>query len=176
VLEAGYSHGCPVPSSQWYPPYCTMQYRVEAFDAFGWLGATSAYQSYLADAVRYIGIGRSTLALHALGAWTGGVVPNSFLVCAYVRAYPKAFCGTDAQALTAEYRLDDQTRNVFKFAFFTETAASRVRGGTQTFALPTFQWHPDSGIGIIFRDSARLDFAYGSDGGRLSFALQGQTF
>jgi hypothetical protein len=36
VLEAGYSHACPVPSSQWYPPYCYMQYRLEAFDALVW--------------------------------------------------------------------------------------------------------------------------------------------
>jgi hypothetical protein len=176
VLEAGYSHACPVPSSQWCPPYCHTQYRLEAFDALGWFGSTSEYQSYLADAAQYVGIGKSTLVLHGSESRTGGVVPDSFLVCAYVRAYPKAFCGTDAQAATAEFRLNDALPQIFKFAFFTETASSRVRGGTQPFALPTFQWHADSGVGIIFRNYIRVDLAYGSVGGRLSVALQGQTY
>jgi hypothetical protein len=176
VLEAGYSHACPVPSSQWYPPYCHTQYRLEAFDALGWFGSTSEYQSYLADAAQYVAVGKSTLVLHGAESRTGGVVPDSFLVCAYVRAYPKAFCGTDAQQATAEFRLNDALPQVFKFAFFTETASSRVRGGTQAFAPPTFQWHADSGVGIIFRNYIRVDIAYGSAGGRLSVALQGQTY
>jgi hypothetical protein len=176
VLEAGYSHACPVPSSQWYPPYCHTQYRLEAFDALGWFGSTSEYQSVLADVAQYVAVGKSTLVLHGSEARTGGVVPDSFLVCAYVRAFPKAFCGTDAQQATAEFRLNDALPRVFKFAFFTETAASRVRGGTQAFALPTFQWHADSGVGIIFRNYIRVDIAYGSAGGRLSVALQGQTY
>ncbi|MGA7357003.1 MAG: hypothetical protein WBW76_16380 [Candidatus Cybelea sp.] len=176
VLEAGYSYACPVPSSQWFPPYCHTQYRLEAFDSLGWFGSTSEYQSYLADAAQYVGVGKSTLVLHGSEARTGGVIPDSFLVCAYVRAYPKAFCGTDAQEATAEFRLNDALPQVFKFAFFTETASSRVRGGTQEFAPPTFQWHADSGVGIIFRNYIRVDIAYGSVGGRLSFALQGQTY
>lgn len=176
VLEAGYSHACPVPSSQWYPPYCHTQYRLEAFDALGWFGSTSEYRSYLADAAQYVAIGKSTLVLHGAEARTGGVVPDSFLVCAYVRAYPKAFCGTDAQQATVEFRIDDAQPQIFKLAIFTETASSRVRGGTQAFAPPTFQWHADSGIGIIFRNYFRLDLAYGSAGARLSFALQGQTY
>jgi hypothetical protein len=176
VLEAGYSHACPVPSSQWYPPYCNTQYRLEAFDALGWFGSTSEYQSYLADVAHYIAIGKSTLVVHGAESRTGGVVPDSFLVCAYIRAYPKAFCGTDAQQAAAEFRLNDALPQVFKFAFFTETASSRVRGGTQAFAQPTFQWHADSGVGIIFRNYIRLDIAYGSAGGRLSIALQGQTY
>jgi hypothetical protein len=176
VLEAGYSHACPVPSSQWYPPYCHTQYRLEAFDALGWFGSTSEYQSYLADVAQYVAIGKSTLVLHGAESRTGGVVPDSFLVCAYVRAYPKAFCGTDAQQATAEFRLNNALPQIFKFAFFTETASSRVRGGTQAFALPTFQWHADSGVGIIFRNYIRVDIAYGSAGGRLSVALQGQTY
>jgi hypothetical protein len=176
VLEAGYSHACPVPSSQWYPPYCHTQYRLEAFDALGWFGSTSEYQSYLADVAQYIAVGKSTLVLHGAESRTGGVVPDSFLVCAYVRAYPKAFCGTDAQQATAEFRLNDALPQVFKFAFFTETASSRVRGGTQAFAPPTFHWHADSGVGIIFRNYIRVDIAYGSAGGRLSVALQGQTY
>lgn len=176
VLEAGYSHACPVPSSQWYPPYCHTQYRLEAFDALGWFGSTSEYRSYLADVAQYVAVGKSTLVLHGAESRTGGVVPDSFLVCAYVRAYPKAFCGTDAQQATAEFRLNDALPQIFKFAFFTETASSRVRGGTQAFAPPTFQWHADSGVGIIFRNYIRLDIAYGSAGGRISVALQGQTY
>jgi hypothetical protein len=176
LLEAGLSHGCPVPSTQWYPPFCDMQYRVEAFDAIGVLGATSEYQSYIADVARYLSVGPSTLAFHAFAARTGGVVPDSFLVCGTARAYPKAFCGTDAQTLTAEYRLFDERSEIVKFSFFTETTASRVRGGTQPWALPTFQWHPDSGVGITYRNMLRVDLAYGTEGGRLSIALQGQTF
>jgi hypothetical protein len=176
VLEAGYSHACPVPSSQWYPPYCHTQYRLEAFDALGWLGSTSEYQSYLADVAQYVAVGKSTLVLHGAESRTGGVVPDSFLVCAYVRAYPKAFCGTDAQQATAEFRLNDALPKIFKFAFFTEIASSRVRGGTEAFAGPAFQWHSDSGVGVIFRNYFRVDLAYGAAGGRLSFALQGQTY
>lgn len=176
VLVAGLAHACTVPSSQWYPPYCDMQYRFQVSNAPGWFGATSEYQSYSGDVARYIAVGSSTLALHAFAARTGGVVPDSFLVCGTSRAYPKGFCGTDAQTLTAEYRLDDARPYVFKFAFFTETSANRIRGGNQPWALPTFQWHPDSGIGIIYRNSARIDIAYGQAGGRLSFAIQGQTF
>jgi hypothetical protein len=176
LLEAGLSHGCTAPSTQWYPPYCDMQYRFEAFDAIGVLGATSEYQTYIADVARYLAVGKSTLAFHAFAARTGGVVPDSFLVCGTARAYPKAFCGTDAQTLTAEYRLDDERADVIKFSFFTETTASRVRGGTQPWALPTFQWHPDSGVGVTYRNMLRVDLAYGTEGGRLSVALQGQTF
>jgi hypothetical protein len=176
VLEGAFSHACTVPATKWYPPYCDMQFRVEAFDGLGWFGSTSEYQSYLADLVRYVAVGRSTLALHGAIARTGGVVPDSFLVCGLARAYPKAYCGTDANAVTAEFRLNDALPQPVKFAFFTETAASRVRGGTQAFAPPTFQWHPDSGVGIIYRGLLRLDIAYGQAGGRLSIALQGQTF
>lgn len=175
VLVAGLAHACTM-RGQWYPPYCDWQYRFQVSNAPGWFGATSVYQSYSGDVARYFAVGSSTLALHAFAARTGGVVPDSFLVCGTSRAYPKGFCGTDAQTLTAEYRLDDARPYVFKFAFFTETSANRIRGGNQPWALPTFQWHPDSGIGIIYRNSARIDIAYGQDGGRISFAIQGQTF
>jgi hypothetical protein len=72
--------------------------------------------------------------------------------------------------------VNDAQPQIFKLALLTETASSRVRGGTQAFALPTFQWHADSGIGIIFRNYIRVDIAYGSAGGRLSVALREQTY
>jgi hypothetical protein len=176
LLEAGYAHACPVPPTQWYPPHCYTQYRFEALDAIGGLGATNEFQIYIADAAQYIPVRLSTLAFHVAAARTGGVLPDSFLVCTSgVRGYPKAFCGTDAQTLQVEYRLSEAVPGPLHFVLFTETAASRIRGGSQVFALPAFQWHADSGIGLIYR-GFRLDYAYGTDGGRLTFELQGQSF
>ncbi len=177
VLEAGLSRGCPSPPKQWHPPYCTTQYRLEAFNAIGGLGATSEYQLYNADLAHYTAIGSSTLALHAAGAWTGGVLPTSLLVCSNLfHAYPKAFCGTSAQIVQAEFRIGDASPAPLKFIVFTETGASRVRGGDQPpFATSTYQWHADSGIGVMYR-VVRLNLGYGSQGARLSFELQGQSF
>jgi hypothetical protein len=175
VLEAGLAHPCLISPAKWHPPYCSMQYRLEVLDAIGALGATSEYQEYLADVADYTSIGGSTLALHANAARTGGVVPQSFLVCATLRGYPKSFCGTDAQAVTAEFRIGDAKPKTIRFVVFSETGASRVRGGDQPFAPGTFQWHPDSGVGVIYR-LLRIDLAYGQQGGRLTFELVGQTF
>ncbi len=176
VLEVGVSHACPGPPTQWYPPYCALQYRFEAFDAIGGLGATNEYRTFIGDMAHYTAVGRSTIALHGAIARTGGVLPTSFLVCGNgLRGYPKAFCGTDAQVLQAEFRINDATPSPLKFFVFTETTASRVRGGSQVFAPPTFQWHADSGLGVMYR-TLRFDWAYGSQGGRITWELQGQVF
>lgn len=175
-LVGGYSHNCGVPPQKWQPPFCLYQYRFQVTDAIGGLGATSEYQSYIADIVRYFTIGNSALALHGVEARTGGVIPDSFLVCGNaIRAYPKAFCGTDAQNFQAEYRIGQAVPAPIHFVVFTETSGSRVRGGTQSFAPPTFVWHPDSGVGFIYH-TIRFDFAWGNQGGRFSVELQGQTF
>jgi hypothetical protein len=176
ALMVGVTHGCPVPPAEWHPPYCYGQYRVEAFDAIGGLGATSEYRTIIADAAQYTRVGSSTLALHG-GIWrTGGVLPTSAIVCATgLRGYAKGTCGTDANVLQAEYRIADAQPGYLKFILFTETAASRVRGGDQPFAPPTFQWRADSGAGVMYR-GVRFDLAYGSQGGRLTFELQGQLF
>jgi hypothetical protein len=176
MLKAGISHGCPLSPTQWHPPYCYLQYRVEAIDAIGGLGANTHYRGIIADAAQYTRIGSSTLVLHG-GVWrTGGVVPTSALVCATgLRGYAKGTCGTDADVLQAEYRIADARPGNWKFILFSETAASRVRGGDQPFALPNFTWHGDSGVGVMYR-GVRLDLAYGSQGGRLTFELQGELF
>ena len=176
LLKAGLSHGCPVPPTQWHPPYCYLQYRVEAIDAIGGLGANTEYRGILADAAQYSRVGSSTLVLHG-GIWrTGGVLPTSALVCATgLHGYAKGTCGTDADVLQAEYRIADAQPGSWKFVLFTETAASRVRGGDQPFAPPAFTWHGDSGIGVMYR-GVRLNLAYGSQGGRLTYELQGQLF
>ena len=176
LLEGAYSHGCLEPPTKWYPPYCKLQYRFQVGDSIGGLGSTSEYQSFIGSAARYFNVGTSTLALNAAVARTGGVVPDSFLVCTTgVRGFPKQFCGTDATTLQAEYRIADAVRGPLHFVLFTETAASRVRGSTSPFAPSTYTWHPDSGIALIFH-GVRFDLAYGPDGGRFSFELQGQTF
>jgi hypothetical protein len=176
LLEAGLSHGCTTPPTQWYPPYCSMQYKVEFFDGIGALGATSEYQTYIADAVRYTRIGNSTLALHGMFLATGGVLPTSSLVCGVgIRGYPKPFCGTDARTLQAEYRINDASPSLFKVIVFTEDAAARVRDGSQPFAPPNFIWHADSGIGLMYH-SLRLNLAGGSEGMRLTYEIQGQLF
>lgn len=172
LLEAGIAHNCSGAAAPLYPPYCEMQYRFEVLDGIGWLGATNEYQVYVADVARYIAVGPSTLAFHVAAARTGGVLPDSFLVCGSARAYPKAFCGTDAQTLTAEYRANDALPQKLKVVFFAETAASRVREGEQPWALPTFQWHAGSGMGIVYGGLVRLDLAYGSQGARLWFGVK----
>lgn len=176
LLKAGVSHSCPVPPAEWHPPYCYLQYRVEAVDAVGGLGANTKYRVILADAAQYTRVGSSTFVLHG-GVWrTGGVVPTSALVCATgLRGFAKGTCGTDADVLQAEYRIADARPGNWKFILFTETAASRVRGGDQPFAPPAFAWHGDSGVGVMYR-GVRLNLAYGSQGGRLTYELQGQLF
>jgi hypothetical protein len=174
-LLAGLTHGCTVPATRWYPPLCDMQYRFSVTDAIGGLGATSTYQVYSGDMARYVAVGDSTLAVHASAVRTGGVVPDSFLVCATVRGYPKSFCGTDAEGITAEYRINDQKSPKMEFVVFTETAASRVRQSENSYATPYFEWHPDTGIGVMFH-LVRIDVADGKEGMRLTFELRGQTF
>jgi hypothetical protein len=173
-LLAGLSRACLVPPYDWRPPSCSLQYRFQITDAVGGLGSTTEYHIFSADTVKYFDAGPSTVALHASFARSGGVLPDSFLVCATVRGYPKPFCGTDAQGATLEYRIDEAKHPKLEFVLFTEEAASRVRGA-QAFALPYFTWHPDSGVGVIFR-GFRLDLANGQAGNRLTFELQGQLF
>lgn len=175
LLELFYSHACPIAATEWYPPYCSVQYRFAVLDTIGFFENTSQYQIYIADVSQYTRLRSSTLALHATVQRTGGVLPDSSLVCGSVRAYPKPFCGTDAQTLQAEFRLGDRIPTSLHFVAFTETSASRVRGGTQAFASPAFQWHADSGIGIIYR-GVRINVAKGSEGTRVTFELQGQAY
>jgi hypothetical protein len=176
LLKAGVSHSCPVPPAQWRPPYCYLQYRVEAIDAIGGFGANTRYRAILADAAQYTRVGSSTLVLHGAVWRSGGVLPTSALVCATgLRGYAKGACGTDADVLQAEYRIADARPGNWKFILFTETAASRVRGGDQPFAPPSFTWYGDSGLGVMYR-GVRLNLAYGSQGGRLTYELQGQLF
>jgi hypothetical protein len=177
IAEIGVAHACGRgPAGGWYPPYCHAQYRAAIYDAVGGLGATSEFQAYVADVAQYIPVHTSTLALHAVAVRTGGVLPESRLLCtAALRGYPEPFCGTDGQLLQAEYRIRDAALQSLKFVIFTETGATRVRGGTQPFALPTFQWHADSGIGIRYR-GLTIDVARGSLGYRLNLALSEQAF
>ncbi len=176
LLELGYSHACLIPPTRWYPPYCSTQYRFEVLDAIGLFNPTSEYQIFIADAAQYIRAGDSTLVLHAADDRSGGVLPDAFLLCSSgIRGYPKAFCGTDAQTLQAEFRVADAVPGPLHVVVFTETASSRVRGSLVAFAPSSFVWHADSGIGLIYR-GFRLDLARGTDGNRLTFELQGQTY
>jgi hypothetical protein len=176
LVEVGLDHACTGPPTQWYPPYCSVQYKFEFFDGIGALGATSEYQTYVADMAHYTRIGDSTLALHGMLLQTGGVLPTSSLVCGVgIRGYPKPFCGTDARTLQAEYRINDALPGPFKVIVFTEDAAARVRGGHESFAPPNFHWYADSGIGVMYH-GVRLNLANGSQGNRLTYELQGQLF
>jgi hypothetical protein len=175
ALELGVSHTCPVAPTRWYPPNCYLQYRVEAFDSIGGLGANSEYRSAFVDAAQYNRVGSSTLVFHGAVNRTGGVLPTSFLVCAYTFGYAKATCGTDANLVQAEFRIADARPGPLKFILFTETASSRIRGGDQPFAPATFQWRADSGGGIQYR-GFRFNLAYGNQGGRITYEVQGQLF
>jgi hypothetical protein len=175
TLEAGLSHTCPVAPTRWYPPNCYVQYRVEGFDSIGALGANSEYRSLFADIAQYTRVGSSTLAIHGAASRSGGVLPTSFLLCAYTFGYAKATCGTDTNLVQAEFRLADARPGPFKFILFTETASSRIRGGNQSFAPSTFQWRADSGVGLQYR-GFRFNVASGSDGGRITYEVQGQLF
>jgi len=174
-LVAGLTHGCTSVPSQWYPPYCDLQYRISATDAIGGLAATSEYRVFAGDVVRYFDAGVSTIVVHASAVRSGGVIPDSFLLCATVRGYPKPFCGTDAEGATAEWRINDHKSPKIEWVVFTEDAASRVRQGISANALPFFSWHPDSGIGVIYH-AIRFDLAGGKAGMRLTFELKGQLY
>ena len=175
TFEAGIDHRCPAPPTEWYPPYCYLQYRVEGFDSIGGLGATTQYHTLIADAAQYNRIGSSTLALHAALSRTGGVLATSGLLCAYTFGYAKATCGTDANIIQAEFRIADARPGPLKFILFTETAASRVRGGDQPFAPSSFTWRADSGVGVMYH-GFRFNLAYGNQGGRITYEVLGQLF
>ena len=152
-----------------------MQYRIEAFDYVGGLGANTEYRSLLGDVAQYTRIGSSTLAIHGAVNRTGGVLPTSVLLCAYTFGYAKATCGTDTNLGQMEFRLADARPGPFKFILFTETAASRIRGGHQAFAPSSYQWRADSGIGLQF-SGFRFNVASGNQGGRITYEVQGQLF
>ncbi|HTU70658.1 MAG TPA: hypothetical protein VMF11_10120 [Candidatus Baltobacteraceae bacterium] len=175
-LAVGVSHACVRGPSYWYPPFCDGQFRFSISDGIGALGATDEYQVYSADVAHYTAIGSSTLALHATMARSGGVIPDSFLTCAVVRAYPKPFCGTDAEGGTVEFRINDTKSPPLEFVVFTEDAAGRVRQAVSPNILPYFTWHPDSGVGVIFFRFMRIDLAFGQAGSRLTFELKGETY
>lgn len=175
AFEVGLSHTCPVAPTQWYPPNCYVQYRLEGTDSIGGLGANSEYRSVFADVAQYTRVGSSTLVVHGAAARTGGVLPASFLLCAYTFGYADATCGTDTNLVQTEFRIADARPGPLKFILFTETASSRIRGGTQAYAPATFQWRADSGIGIQYR-GFRFNVASGSQGGRITYEIQGQLF
>jgi hypothetical protein len=175
TLEAGLSHICPVSPTRWYPPNCYVQYRIEAFDAVGGLGANTEYRSAFADVAQYNRIGSSTLVFHGAAARSGGVLPTSNLLCAYTFGYAKATCGTDTNLVQGELRIADARPGPLKFILFTETGASRIRESDQVFAPANFTWRADSGVGIQFK-GLRLNVAYGSQGGRITYEVQGQLF
>ncbi len=175
TIEAGLSHRCPVAPTRWYPPNCYVQYRVEAFDNVGGLGANSEYRSIFADVAQYNRIGSSTLALHGAAARSGGVLPTSFLLCAYTFGYALATCGTDTNLFQTEFRIADARPGPLKFILFTETASSRIRGGNQFFTPPTFQWRADSGVGLQYH-GFRFNLASGNQGRRITYEVQGQLF
>jgi hypothetical protein len=175
TLEAGLSHTCPIAPTRWYPPNCYLQYRLEGFDSIGGLGADSEYRTIFADVAQYTRVGSSTIAVHGSVSRSGGVLPASFLLCAYTFGYARATCGTDTNLVQTEFRIADARPGPLKFILFTETASSRIRGGTQVFAPPTFQWRADSGIGVQYR-GFRFNVASGSAGGRITYEVQGQLF
>jgi hypothetical protein len=178
ILELGVSHACNAgPTGGWYPPYCHTQYRAAVLDGVGGLGSTSTFQVYSGDVVQYIPFHTSTLALHAVGVRTGGVLPESRILCAAaLRAYPLPFCGTDGQLLQAEYRFRDAAIQNVKFSIYTETGANRVRGGDQPPEAPfKFQWHPDTGIEIRSHGLV-VDISRGQSGNRLNLYLTAQSF
>jgi hypothetical protein len=175
ALEAGLSHTCPVAPTRWQPPNCYVQYRLEAFDNIGGLGADTEYRSIFADVAQYTRVGSSTFVVHGAVNRTGGMLPTSLLLCAYTFGYAKATCGTDANLLQTEFRIADARPGPLKLIVFTETASSRIRGGDQFFAPSSFQWRADSGVGLQYR-GFRFNVAYGSQGGRITYEVQGQLF
>ena len=175
TLEAGVSHRCPQGPTQWYPPFCYLQYRFEAFDSIGGLGATNESRTIVADAAQYNRVGSSTLVFHGAVIRTGGVIATSGLLCAYTFGYAKATCGTDANLVQAEFRIADARPGLLKFILFTETASSRIRNGDQPFAPAVFAWRADSGIGVMYH-GFRFNLARGNQGNRITYEVLGQLF
>ena len=176
IVEAGLLHGCVNAAARWYPPNCSFQYRVELLDGIGGFGATSKFETLVAGAARYYRAWNSAVALQGTIARSGGVLPDSFVTCAGARAYPKSFCGTDAQLIQVEYRINDTLPQKVKFILFFDDAASRIRGEILPQPTSQFQWHDDFGMGVAYKSLIRIDLAYNRTGGRITFALQGQTF
>ena len=173
TLEAGLSHQCPLP--RLYPPHCYLQYRVEAFDSIGGLGANSIWHSGFADLAQYNRIGASTLVFHASINRSGGTVPTSNLPCANTWSYAKPICGTDTNLLEAELRLADARPGIVKAILFADTAAARTRGGDQSFVPSAFFWRGSEGVGVTYR-TFRVNLAYGTSGGRLTVEVVGQLY
>jgi hypothetical protein len=115
------------------------------------------------------------LVFHGALNRTGGVLATSGLLCAYTFGYAKATCGTDTNLVQTEFRIADARPGPLKFILFTETASSRIRGGDQPYAPSTYQWRADSGVGIQYR-GFRFNVASGSQGGRITYEVQGQLF
>ena len=103
------------------------------------------------------------------------MIPDSFLTCATARAYPKSFCGTDSEVGAAEFRRTDAEQRPLEFALFTESAASRVRQSENSNATPYFNWHPDTGVAVMYH-LLRVDISYGKGGGRIFLELRGQSY
>jgi hypothetical protein len=173
TLEAGFSHQCPLP--RLYPPYCYLQYRVEAFDSIGGLGANNIWQSGFVDVAQYNRVGASTLVFHGSVNRSGGTLPTSNLPCANTWSYAKPICGTDTNLLETELRLADARPGIVKAILFADTAAARVRGGDQTFVSSAFFWRGSEGVGVTYR-TFRVNLAYGTSGGRLTVEVVGQLY
>jgi hypothetical protein len=173
TLEVGLSHACPLP--RLYPPYCTLQYRVEGFDSIGGLGANNIWHAGFVDLAQYNRIGASTLVFHAAAYRSGGTIPTSNLNCANTWSYAKPICGTDSNLLETELRLADARPGPVKAIVFADTSAARIRGGDQYFAPPAFFWRGDAGVGVTYR-TLRVNLAYGTTGGRLTVQVVGSLF
>ena len=175
TLEAGLSP--PLPRRADAVVSATLLFAVSARSVrFDWRSrANTRYRSGYADVAQYTRVGSSTLAFRAAANRTGGVIPTSSLPCAFTAGYAKGTCGTDTNLLQGEFRIADARPGPLKFILFTETAASRIRGGDQPFARPNFQWRADSGAGIMYR-GFRFNVAYGNQGGRITYQVLGQLF
>jgi hypothetical protein len=173
TLEVGFSHQCPTPHL--YPPYCYLQYRVEGFDSIGGLGANNIWKSGFVDLAQYNRIGASTLVFHGAVTRSGGTIPTSNLGCAYTWSYAKPICGTDTNLVEAELRLADARPGIVKAILFADTSAARIGGGDQSFVPSAFFWRGDAGVGVTYR-TLRVNVAYGTTGGRITFEVVGSLF
>jgi hypothetical protein len=160
LVIAGISSYCYGPAS-----ICPAQYRLQFTDGIGAFGASSEFQSYVADASRYFPINAATaFAIRAATTRTGGVVPTQDLPqLDDLRGYKKPFYGTDDEVFQAELRFNDMRPRSIQTFIFTETGGYRFRNGVGPYNPQTFTFNADSGFGFMWR-SVGIVVAHGNTG------------
>jgi outer membrane protein assembly complex protein YaeT len=154
------------------------------------LGSSFNYTILTVDGSRFFPVGKNkTLGIRFKeGSSTGAIPTNKLFILSDqdLRGYSTPFYGTDMLLGQVELRIPLSADRKFQVVTFAETGATRIRGGTSTdgvntYDLNNFTFNSDVGVGLRFDvpqlglRTLRLDFAKGSQGVHTSFGI-GQSF